>query len=263
MKQDNLAEAEKRFLMEIEIDGDITKAYSNLCLLKRLTANMDESIHYGILAVTSTGDRTDGFYNLAQTLRETGQDSLSLVYARQGLMEYPANVRMLFSLASSHYTARSYSALFYFRRVIDTGSRSLVENFDTGDRMQSQMNLSSDETNLIARAHFNISSFQLPPESIRNHLNKAIAISPDFQQAYIQLGNLEMMQKNPSAARKYYEQALEIAPPSPILAFNYGNLLASQGEYKKAAQYFNISLKDQKLYEASQQRLIALKNLTI
>ena len=63
---------------------------------------------------------------------------------------------------------------------------------------------------------------------------KAIKISPNFLEAYNNLGNVLLEQNKLKEATAAYRKALKVSPEHPILLNNLGNVLHLQGGFEKA-----------------------------
>lgn len=81
-------------------------------------------------------------------------------------------------------------------------------------------------------------------EEVGECCRRAIALRPDFSEAYVNLGHVYLMQEKPGEALAQYQAAARINPAVPAVYFNMGNILRDLGRpadavenYRKAIHY--------------------------
>lgn len=78
-------------------------------------------------------------------------------------------------------------------------------------------------------------------ESIRCY-HKALAIKPDFAEAYYNLGNLYHLRKLYSEAIRCYQKALQLKPDFVEACYNLGNTYLDRKEFEKAKSHYQRTL---------------------
>ncbi|NJK76335.1 MAG: tetratricopeptide repeat protein [Microcoleus sp. SU_5_6] len=79
-------------------------------------------------------------------------------------------------------------------------------------------------------------------EAIESY-EKAIAIKPDWAEAYANIGSARSQQGNIDAAITYYQKALALKPELGVLHFNLGNSFLQQYKYEEAIGHYQGALK--------------------
>jgi protein O-GlcNAc transferase len=79
-------------------------------------------------------------------------------------------------------------------------------------------------------------------EAIENY-EKAIAIKPDWAEAYANIGSARSQQGDHDAAIAYYQKAVAYKPELEVLHFNLGNSFLHQGKYEEAIANYQNTLK--------------------
>jgi len=72
-------------------------------------------------------------------------------------------------------------------------------------------------------------------------LHQAIALNPNDETAYINLGNISDQQGQAAAAEKYYKEALRHAPQSPVAHYDLGMLYADMGRKAESKRELDLS----------------------
>jgi len=75
------------------------------------------------------------------------------------------------------------------------------------------------------------------------HLRRALALRPDFAEAWFNLGNIERERGDRGAARRRYERALAARPGMAEAHAGIGELLKAEGELGRAIDHFVLALK--------------------
>jgi Tfp pilus assembly protein PilF len=70
------------------------------------------------------------------------------------------------------------------------------------------------------------------------HLDAAIALRPEFPEAYLNLGNVERELGHAAAAEAHYRKALEADPKYALAQFNIANLYDERGDYDRALRHY-------------------------
>jgi len=84
-----------------------------------------------------------------------------------------------------------------------------------------------------------------------NNFKKAIQLSPNFVEAYVNIANIYKDSKHQKESLVYYDSALRIKPDFDIALLNKGNLLLDMGKYHEAADNYNKAIAiNPKLVEA-------------
>jgi protein O-GlcNAc transferase len=73
-------------------------------------------------------------------------------------------------------------------------------------------------------------------------LNKAVAMKPDFAEAFNKLGNALRGIGNSDAAVRMYAKTLELNPRHFMALFNLGNVMIETGNYASAIRYYQQSI---------------------
>ena len=81
------------------------------------------------------------------------------------------------------------------------------------------------------------------PQSIVDHLKKAIKLYPRFPDAYVLLATVYIQQSKPADAKSALDQAIEIDPRLPEARFTLGNLQNSEKNYADAEKSLTEGLK--------------------
>jgi len=71
------------------------------------------------------------------------------------------------------------------------------------------------------------------------HLNEAVKIHPNFENAFLQLGNAHTYLKQPQKAIPFYDKVLRLDPNDKDAFNNKGVALRDAGKYADAIQYFS------------------------
>ena len=88
---------------------------------------------------------------------------------------------------------------------------------------------------------------------------RAIAIAPDYLQAWVNLGALYRDQGKFKEAKECYEQAIRLAPPGdPLPFYSYATLLEKTGDWKGAMARYHDALERNPGFEPARARLNAL-----
>ena len=94
--------------------------------------------------------------------------------------------------------------------------------------------------------HFNLAN-RLFTEGKRDEAidsyEKAIAIKPDWAEAYANIGSARSQQGNLDAAITYYQKAVELKPELEVLHSNLANSFLQQGKYESAITSYQTALK--------------------
>jgi Flp pilus assembly protein TadD len=77
----------------------------------------------------------------------------------------------------------------------------------------------------------------------RREYEKALEIFPDYTEAHNNLGNLLMSQNDFAEATVHFQKALEISPESPSARNNLGTALARQGKVTEALPQFSEAIR--------------------
>ena len=94
--------------------------------------------------------------------------------------------------------------------------------------------------------HFNLANRLLTQgkrDAAVESYEKAIAIKPDWAEAYANIGSARSQQGNLDAAIAYYQKALALKPELAILHFNLGNSFLQQHRYEEAVTHYRGVLK--------------------
>jgi len=84
---------------------------------------------------------------------------------------------------------------------------------------------------------------------------KAIKISPEFSEAYNNLGNVLMDKSRPREAADAYRRALKHLSDHPMLLNNLGNALQALGDNEKAVEWFHKALQQDSNYAQAHNNL--------
>ena len=79
-------------------------------------------------------------------------------------------------------------------------------------------------------------------EAIESY-EKALAIKPDWAEAYGNIGSARSQQGDLDAAIAYYQKAVALKPELEVLHFNLGNSYLQQNKYEEAITYYQNTLK--------------------
>ena len=74
-------------------------------------------------------------------------------------------------------------------------------------------------------------------------LNEALRLNPDFVEAMLARGFLELTRKRPKEAERWYQKALETDPDYPRAYLQYGGLYFRQGDEVEARKWYERAVK--------------------
>jgi tetratricopeptide (TPR) repeat protein len=81
------------------------------------------------------------------------------------------------------------------------------------------------------------------PEKALGHLRQAVALAPEFAEAWINLGAVLLERKQPEDARKAFDTALRLEPGSAVTLFRLGSVRLEHGDLDQAVAEFDAALR--------------------
>jgi len=123
-----------------------------------------------------------------------------------------------------------------------------IATFQRGNVWASEATLWEDAVQRApnkSRVWFNLGGAYIhsDPERARAAYNRALELTPDFAQAYYDLGLIEQTKRNYDQAVRYYEQTLRLDPNYWPASNNLGNTLMSLGRNDEALKAFQTTLR--------------------
>ncbi len=70
----------------------------------------------------------------------------------------------------------------------------------------------------------------------------ALAIRPNYPEAYVNLGNISLKRERADEAVAFYESAIQIEPRLPKIHTNFGNALRLKGDFRRAIQEYEHAI---------------------
>jgi tetratricopeptide (TPR) repeat protein len=98
-------------------------------------------------------------------------------------------------------------------------------------------------------------------EPAKSHLNAALALDPDFAEAYLQMGIVAQAEGDPSECATWLDKAIRVNPNLPPARYRRALLYRRMGDFEKAQAEFELF---QKLKDAgaARERQVIIESLS-
>ncbi|XZN96645.1 MAG: tetratricopeptide repeat protein [Microcoleus sp.] len=236
-----------------EVEG-----YKNLaedCLVK---GKVTEAIAACHLAIKTRPDYIHAYVTLGNALQAIGKLEAAIRSYSQALELRPNFAEVRANIGSMYFKMdRLEEAIAHYEAAIVLSPNLAGAHWNLGKVYHKYGNVEAaiacfqrtSELNpqlVGADFHFNLANRLFTQgkrdEAIESYL-KAIAIKPDWAEAYANIGSARSQQGNLDAAITYYQKAVELKPELEVLHSNLANSFLQQGKYELAVTSYQNALK--------------------
>jgi tetratricopeptide (TPR) repeat protein len=265
LRKNEYDQAEEEFHQELEINPNDDKAYNNLSAVYRLRGLYDQAIEAAQKAVNLKAYYPEAYMNLALAYKEKGdyqkaKDVLSLGMKKiQPFLD--ANLLMGEILQEE---GKLDLAMAEYRKITDQSSakKDVIYDLETLFSKGNPYNLEDSE--IRAKAHFNLGTIYVQKGRIdlaESHLETAIALKPDFAEAFANLGTLYDNIGRHSEAIIQLQKAISLDPQNAIYHYNLGLAYAKSNRLEEAKEELEQCLKIEPDFKEAQEKLLLADSL--
>jgi protein O-GlcNAc transferase len=223
-----------------------------------LQGNFKEAIAFCQLALKIKPDFANAYVTLGNTLQAQGKMDAA-IRAYEKALEFQPNYAEVYANIGSMYfkMERLEASIFYYQKAITIRPDLAGIHWNLGKAFQKQgksqeaiacfQKTSELNPHLVgADFHFNLANTLLNEgkrdEAILSY-ERAIAVKPDWAEAYANIGSARMQQGLMQEAVEYYQKAIAIKPELKMLHFNIANTFLNQGNYEQAISNYQEAIK--------------------
>jgi len=265
LRKKEYEKAEKEFRKELEINPIEDKAYNNLSAIYRLRGLYDQAIESAQKAVEIKPYYPEAYMNLALAYQMKGDYQKAKDELRLGMK----NVKPFFDanlLLGEIFQEEGKldSALTEYQKILDQSSaqKDIIYDLEILFSKGDPYNLENLGTR--AKAHFNLGTIYVQQGEINlaeSHLRTAIALKPDFAEAFANLGTLYDNTRRFSEAVTQLQRAVSLDPQNAIYHYNLGLAYAKNNQLEEAKEEFEQSLKIKPAFKEAQEKLFLADSL--
>jgi protein O-GlcNAc transferase len=231
------------------------KSLAEDCLVK---GKIKEAIAACHLAIKSRPDYIHAYVTLGNALQAGGKIEAAIRSYSQALELRPNFAEVRANIGSMYFKmGRLSEAIAHYEEAIALSPNLAGAHWNLGKVYHKNGNIeaaiacfqrtSSLNPQLVgADFHFNLGNRLFSQgkrdEAIESY-EKAIAIKPDWAEAYANIGSARSQQGNLDAAITYYQKAVDLKPELEVLHSNLANSLLQQGKYESAITCYQNALK--------------------
>ncbi|WP_449416262.1 tetratricopeptide repeat protein [Phormidium nigroviride] len=222
--QGNFREAIASCQLALKIRPDFIQAYVTLGNALQGQGKMDAAIRAYEQALDFEPNYAEVRANIGSMYFKMGHLEKAIVYYQQAIALKPDLAGVYWNLGKVFQKqGKSEEAIAYFQKTSDINPHVVGADF-----------------------HFNLANTLLTEgkrdEAIQSY-QRAIAVKPDWAEAYANIGSARMQQGNLEEAIQYYRKAIAIKPQLEALHFNIANALLHQGKYEEAISNYQEAIK--------------------
>ncbi len=231
------------------------KSLAEDCLV---TGKIQEAISACHLAIKTRPDYIHAYVTLGNALQAGGKIEAAIRSYSQALELQPNFAEVRANIGSMYFKmGRLPEAIAHYQQAIALSPNLAGAHWNLGKVYHKHGDIDAAITcfqktselnpQLVgADFHFNLGN-RLFTEGKRDEAidsySKAIAIKPDWAEAYANIGSARSQQGNLDAAITYYQKAVELKPELEVLHSNLANSFLQQGKYESAITSYQSALK--------------------
>lgn len=236
-------------------DVEHYKSLAEDCLVQ---GKIQEAIAACHLAIKTRPDYIHAYVTLGNALQAGGKIEAAIRSYSQALELQPNFAEVRANIGSMYFKmGRLPEAIAYYQEAIALCPNLAGAHWNLGKVYHKNGNVEAaiacfqrtSELNpqlVGADFHFNLGN-RLFTEGKRDEAidsySKAIAIKPDWAEAYANIASARSQQGNLDAAITYYQKAVDLKPELEVLHSNLANSFLQQGKYESAIASYQSALK--------------------
>lgn len=223
-----------------------------------LQGNFKEAIAFCQLALKIKPDFANAYVTLGNTLQAQGKMEAAIRAYEKALEFQPTYAEVHANIGSMYFKmGHLEESITYYQKAISIRPDLAGIHWNLGKAFQKQgksqealacfQKTAELNPHLIgADFHFNFANTLLNEgkrdEAIVSY-QRAIAVKPDWAEAYANIGSARMQQGLMQEAVEYYQKAIAIKPELKMLHFNIANTFLNQGNYDEAISNYQEAIK--------------------
>ena len=256
--------AKVEFIKEVQCEGEICRALSNLGVIERIKSNLSSALSYGRQALEKCPDNPDVIYNYALTLYISKDyntaDSLLFELCNRSCDD----VRMMNLWGVVELAMGDTStAEELFEDVISAKSKKFVQQYDIGTIYSEQAGVGASGKRIRCWAYFNLAQIEMSRGDFKKgeeYLNLSVATDSTFSRGYAGLGAIALAKNDLKDADEKLSKAEKLGLKSTELFFNLAAVKARMGDFHSAKIYLEKTLEISPEFEPARKALNAIKN---
>ncbi len=257
--------AEYYFQKEIDNEGEMCRALSNLGVVKRLIGEMDSAIFYGKKGFKKCSEDQGVTYNYLISLYSDNKFIIADSIANFVYATFKSNPRILNLFGILRLTLfDTVGAESFFISAAYSEESELIELYDIGTIYSEEIGLGASRNRARAWALFNLAQIEVRKgnyNDAQNILLKSVDIDTTFYSGYAALGALFLAKDEADSAYTYLIKAENLGFSEPEFLFNLASVMARKGNYTVARKYLQRAIEINPDFELAKQALSGLNEL--
>ncbi len=261
----DLENARREFILEIEKCRSSALAHNNLSVLDRLQGDTENALDHARMAIAESPQYLEAHVNEILALRMLGDnagahrvaDNLATIFP-----DYPPGHYFMGKMMAER--GHLDSAESEYRLIIEGAPHSIVEKYDLSNIYSSQTPHGYRPERMLGQAHYELGLLAVKREQMDSALTffrKTTEFLPDYPYGWINLALAYDLNRLYPQALVAFKRSIDLDPDNALAFYNLGLTLGKVGLFEEALEAFGMALEIRPDFPEAQQKLELTRSL--